>query len=68
MDAPTHRLHIQLANGNVIVTEASFREDLDGDEIMRLVEKKLSGTPGWRIFEDAVVYSQAVPGILVEEL
>lgn len=68
MDAPTHRLHIQLANGNVIVTEASFREDLDGDEIMNLVRNQLSGTPGWRIIEDAIVYSQAVPGVLVEEL
>jgi len=70
MEDPTHRLTIHLASGMSIVTEASFPEELDGDEVMELVRRKLAGEkgPGWRVLEDVVLFSQAVPAVHVEVL
>ena len=70
MEKPTHRLTIHLASGKEVVTEASFPEDLDQDEVVDVVRARVAGEkgPGWRTLENVVLFSQAVPAIEVEEL
>lgn len=74
METETYRITLYLAGGREVVTEVEFPGELDEEEVVAIVHKKLSQgdgyteRPGWRTIENLVVYSQAVSAVQVEQL